>query len=217
VCGITCRQDEIVSGNASGVQSAATALEQDIQAAFGTTTPASTPQTGITQASTAQARTIQTSTTQASTIQAGTTRATSSSTSSCESQNSFLIDFQALMAAAGSNDTAGMQSAAKDLAQDIQSAVDGAASSQVSGHHHHHHHHHHSAGTANAASAGTTTAMANSFTSAPAQGNDGDDDDQGEQTTGQTSGTGMSSALKNAQEAYQLLMSFSQQTTNPVA
>ena len=132
------------------------------------------------------------------------TQTTSASTTSDRSQNSFVNDLQALISAAGANDATGMQTAAKNLAQDIQSAVDGAASDQVAGHHHHHHQ------SAAAANAATTTIAATGSTGTTAQGNIAS---QGTQTPGKSSGSAVSSALKNAQDAYELLMSFSEQTT----
>jgi ribosomal protein S20 len=186
--------NSLVAGDPGGVESAATALQQDIQAAFGTTAPSTQPNT-----------------TSANTTLANTTPANIASTTSDPSQNSFLTDLQALIAAAASNNTAGVQSAAKNLAQDIQSAVDGAASGQVGGHHHHHHHH--SEAAASTTSASTTTGPARTSAATSAQGSDGDSDEQGAQAPGQPSGVAISSALKNAQDAYELLMSFSQQTT----
>jgi hypothetical protein len=88
---------QLLNSVVSGVQSAATALQQDLQTVFGTAA-------------------------------SGNTQATSASSASGPSQNAFINDLQALIAAAGSNNATGMQTAAKNLAQDIQGAMAGASS-----------------------------------------------------------------------------------------
>jgi ribosomal protein S20 len=163
------------SGDSSGLQNAATALQKDLQS-FSDAETSSSTQTADAATATSQ-------------------------------PNPFLNDLKALIDAATSKDTAGMQSAAKNLAQDIQNAAGATSSGQVGGHHHHHHHH--SVESADATSGTTGSAQTNN-SGATAQGDsDGDKDDNGTAATGQSSG---SSALKNAQAAYELLMSFSQQT-----
>jgi hypothetical protein len=89
-----------------------------------------------------------------------------------------------------------MQHAAKDLAQDIQNAIGGAPSGKVGGHHHHHHHHQ---PVETASSFGDATS--NLAVTASAGDGDGDKNDQGAATTGQSSDSAMSSVLKNAREA----------------
>jgi hypothetical protein len=84
----------------AGVQTAAAALQQDFQKALGTATP-------------------DIATTSPITTQSITTPTTSGPS------NSFLGDLQALMTAAGSNDTLGLQIAANNLAQDLQGAAGG--------------------------------------------------------------------------------------------
>jgi ribosomal protein S20 len=152
-----------LSGDASGVQNAATALQKDLQSVDGTTS---------------------------------NTPAPDSASASGQSQNPFLDDLKALIDAAQSKDTAGMQHAAKDLAQDIQNAIGGAPSGKVGGHHHHHHHHQ---PVETASSFGDATS--NSAVTASAGDGDGDKNDQGAATTGQSSDSAMSSVLKNAREA----------------
>jgi hypothetical protein len=63
------------------------------------------------------------------------------------------------------------------------------------------------------ASNATADAASNPAASAPAGDGDGDHDDRGAATPSQPSAAPVSSALKNAREAYELLMSFSQEAT----
>ena len=114
----------------AGVQTAAAALQQDFQKAFGTATPDTattspiTTQSITTQAINAQAINTQAINTQAINTPAINTQAINTPTTSGPS-NSFLGDLQALITAAGSNDTLGLQSAANNLAQDLQGAAGG--------------------------------------------------------------------------------------------
>lgn len=163
--------DSALSSDASGVQNAATALQKDLQAAFGVATPDSSQSAAITSASD-------------------------------QPQNSFADDMKALIDAAQSGDTTGAQTSAKKLAQDIQNAVGAVSGGRVGGHHQHHHHHSTEAESA-----------ANNPAATPSQ--DGEDADQNNQSAvigAQTSGSKMSSELKNAREAYELLMTFSQES-----
>jgi ribosomal protein S20 len=163
-----------VSGDSSGVEKAATALQKDLQSASVDGT-------------------------------AGSTQPADTASASGHSQNPFVTDLNALIDAAQSKDTAGMQRAAKDLAKDIQSAVGGAPGGKVGGHHHHHHH---KSADGDSATNGTTSASA----ALPSAGDgDGDKDDQGPSAAAQASVT--NTALKNAREAYELLMSYSQEST----
>jgi hypothetical protein len=205
----------VTSGNTSAAQSAASALEQDVQVAFGATTPSTSADT---------ASSNSTDSTSTGTTSSGTATTASTSSTSGQSQNSFLNDVQALITAAESNDTAGAQTAAQNLAQDIQNAINGSTDDQVEGHHHHHHHHGQlasanstSSTTTGTGSSSTTASAANSTgssgsSSSASQGNDSDGDSQGNQASPPFA-SGISGALKNAQDAYELLMSFSQQTT----
>jgi hypothetical protein len=163
-----------VSGDSSGVEKAATALQKDLQSASVEGT-------------------------------ASSTQPADGASASDQSQNPFVTDLNALIDAAQSKDTAGMQRAAKDLAKDIQSAVGAAPGGKVGGHHHHHHH---KSADTDSATDGTTSASA----LLPAAGDgDGDKDDQGPSAATQVSAT--NSALRNAREAYDLLMSYSQEGT----
>lgn len=98
-------------------------------------------------------------------------------------QPSFVDDIKSLLDAAKSGDTKGMQDAAKKIAADIQSAVTQAQGGpqQAGGHHHHHHH----AKPPESADASSTPA-ADATQTASVE----------------------SSTLRNAREAYELLMSF---------
>lgn len=98
-------------------------------------------------------------------------------------QPSFVDDIKSLLDAAKSGDTKGMQDAAKKIAADIQSAVTQAQGGpqQAGGHHHHHHH----AKPPESADASSTPAAVATQTASVE-----------------------SSTLRNAREAYELLMSF---------
>jgi ribosomal protein S20 len=163
-----------LSGDTSGMQTAATALQKDLQSASGDATASGTQATDAATAATDQ------------------------------TQNPFLGDLSKLIDAAQSNDTAGMQTAAKDLAHDIQSAVGSVASAHVGGHHHHHHH--------QSVDTGTSTDTTSDSTTAAAPAVDGDGEKDGQAGTAAPASI-TSSALKNAKEAYDLLMSFSQEPT----
>ncbi|WP_156922102.1 hypothetical protein [Azorhizobium doebereinerae] len=166
-----------LSNDTAGVQSAASALQ------------------GVLQSS---------STAASSTTQAATSGAGSSGTGT---QDGFLNDLQALISATQSGDTAGAQTAAQSLAQDIKSALDGGGA-HVGGHHHH-------------GGAGGATSAASS-----AQDPDGDGDAGGTSTaasatrsTGTTVGQAAGSdadgqdGTLEARQAYDLLMRFSQADT----
>ena len=101
----------------AGVQTAAATLQQDFQKAFG----AATPDTATTSPITTQSITTQSITTQSITTQSINAPATSGPS------NSFLGDLQALITAAGSNDTLGLQTAANNLAQNLQGATGGSS------------------------------------------------------------------------------------------
>jgi ribosomal protein S20 len=135
------------------------------------------------------------------------TPANDAASASDPTQNPFLHDLNALIGAAQSQDTAGMQDAAKNLAKDIQGAVNIATGRKVGGHHHHHHHQ-----ATEAASASPDTTNASAATQPTGDG-DGDKDTQSDPSVGQPSATAVNSALKNARDAYELLMSFSQESS----
>lgn len=108
-------------------------------------------------------------------------------------QPPFVDDMKSLLDAAKSGDTKSMQDAAKKIAADIQGAVTQAQGGpQQAGGHHHHHHHAKSAADAQDASAPTT---AQDPAATPAA-------DLAQPPTVE------SAALRNAREAYELLMSF---------
>lgn len=108
-------------------------------------------------------------------------------------QPSFVDDIKSLLDAAKSSDTKGMQDAAKKIAADIQNAVAQAQGGPQQAGGHHHHHHHAKPGDAQDASAAAPDAQ--NATATPAA-----DPTQ--------SASVESSTLRNAREAYELLMSF---------